>query len=167
MGGFWKRFLVLVGLVEPDEDLSPISELPDAPQVESVRTIPPAHDSTVRPIGTSPLTPGASHLSSPMPSSPVGGGFAQIAVLDPGSFKEAKDVGDKLKVGTPVLMNLQTTPADAAKSLLDFASGATYALGGTMQKVGDRVFLLTPPGVTVSVEDTEKLLGDRGFFGQL
>lgn len=161
--GFWKRFLVLVGLVEQEEDLSPISELPDAPQIESVRTIPPVQDSSVRPIAShGGLEPGGAFTPQ---SANVA--LAQIAVLDPSSFKDAKEVGDKLKRGTPVLMNLQVTPAEAARSLLDFASGATYVLGGTMQKVGDRVFLLTPPGVAVSVEETEKLMGERGFFGQL
>jgi cell division inhibitor SepF len=64
-----------------------------------------------------------------------------------------------------VIVNLQTADSDLAKRLIDFASGLTYALDGSMQRVADRVFLLTPHAVRVSAED-KALLMERGFFNQ-
>jgi cell division inhibitor SepF len=65
----------------------------------------------------------------------------------------------------PVILNLQSAETDLAKRLIDFASGLTYALDGGMQRVADKVFLLTPRNVEVSAEERAKLI-DRGFFNQ-
>ena len=90
---------------------------------------------------------------------------SQVELVVPKSFNDAQKVADKLKADVPVIINLQTADSDLAKRLIDFSSGLTYALDGSMQRVADRVFLLTPAHVTVSAEDKASLM-ERGFFNQ-
>jgi cell division inhibitor SepF len=63
-----------------------------------------------------------------------------------------------------VILNLQATDAELSKRLMDFASGLTYALGGGMQRVADKVFLLTPLNVQVSAEERARILDREGLF---
>ena len=90
---------------------------------------------------------------------------SQVELIVPKSFNDAQKVADKLKADVPVIINLQTANSDLAKRLIDFSSGLTYALDGSMQRVADRVFLLTPAHVKVSAEDKASLM-ERGFFNQ-
>jgi cell division inhibitor SepF len=89
----------------------------------------------------------------------------QVHLIVPKTFNDAQRIADTLKVGVPVIVNLQSADSDLAKRLIDFASGLTYALDGSMQRVADKVFLLTPHTVTVSAEDKARLM-ERGFFNQ-
>jgi cell division inhibitor SepF len=82
------------------------------------------------------------------------------------SFNDAQQIADKFKEGTPVILNLQGSDPDLSKRLIDFASGLTYALDGGMQRVADKVFLLTPRNVEVSAEERARLLERGGFFNQ-
>src|SRR4029078_12551256 len=75
-------------------------------------------------------------------------------------------IADKFKDATPVILNLQTTDQELSKRLIDFTSGLTYALNGGMQRVADKVFLLTPRNVEVSAEERARLLERGGFFNQ-
>lgn len=87
----------------------------------------------------------------------------KMHICEPRSFSEAQTIADKLKAGTPVIMNLTSTDADLSKRFIDFASGLTYGLDGGLQKVADRVFMLTPANVAVSAEDRRRLR-DKGLF---
>ncbi len=89
----------------------------------------------------------------------------QVHLVVPRSFNDAQQIADRFKVGVPVILNLQGTDTELAKRLIDFASGLTYALDGGMQRVADKVFLLTPRNVSVSAEERARLL-ERGFFNQ-
>ena len=73
---------------------------------------------------------------------------------------------DRFKDGVPVILNLQGADGELSKRLIDFASGLTYALNGGMQRVADKVFLLTPRNVEVSAEERARLLERGGFFNQ-
>ena len=84
----------------------------------------------------------------------------------PRSFNDAQQIADKFKDATPVILNLQGTDQELSKRLIDFASGLTYALNGGMQRVADKVFLLTPRNVEVSAEERARLLERGGFFNQ-
>src|SRR3954451_16204641 len=90
---------------------------------------------------------------------------AQVHLVVPKIFNVAQQVADKLKADLPVIINLQNAESDLAKRLIDFSSGLTYALDGSMQRVADRVFLLTPSSVSVTAEDKAMLM-ERGFFNQ-
>jgi cell division inhibitor SepF len=109
---------------------------------------------------------------------PVGGGGAggggrngrnagevRVHLVVPKSFNDAQDVADKFKDAIPVILNLQGSDADLSKRLIDFSSGLTYALDGGMQRIADKVFLLTPRNVEVSAEERARLI-EKGFFNQ-
>ena len=89
----------------------------------------------------------------------------RVHLVVPKSFNDAQAIADRFKVETPVIINLQSADADLSKRLIDFSSGLTYALEGSMQRIADKVFLLTPQHVEVSAEERAKLAGD-GFFNQ-
>ena len=84
----------------------------------------------------------------------------------PRSFNDAQQIADKFKEAIPVILNLQSSDSELSKRLIDFASGLTYALSGSMQRVADRVFLLTPHNVDVSAEERARVLERGGFFNQ-
>ena len=90
----------------------------------------------------------------------------KVHLVLPRSFNDAQQIADRFKDGIPVILNLQSTDQDLSKRLIDFASGLTYALNGGMQRVADKVFLLTPRNVEVSAEERAKLLERGGFFNQ-
>ena len=83
----------------------------------------------------------------------------------PKSFNDAQQIADQFKDAIPVILNLQGTDTDLSKRLIDFASGLTYALDGGMQRIADKVFLLTPRNVEVSAEERARLI-EKGFFNQ-
>ena len=90
----------------------------------------------------------------------------RVHLVLPRSFNDAQQIADKFKDGIPVILNLQATDQELSKRLIDFASGLTYALNGGMQRVADKVFLLTPRNVEVSAEERARLLERGGFFNQ-
>ncbi len=94
------------------------------------------------------------------------GSVAQVHLVLPRSFNDAKQIADRLKSSTPVIVNLQEADQELSKRLIDFSSGLTYALNGNMQRIAERVFLLTPPNVEVSAEERAKALERGGFFNQ-
>jgi cell division inhibitor SepF len=90
---------------------------------------------------------------------------SEVHLVVPKSFNDAQQIADKFKATVPVILNLQSAETDLAKRLIDFASGLTYALDGGMQRVADKVFMLTPRNVEVSAEERARLL-EKGFFNQ-
>ena len=90
----------------------------------------------------------------------------RVHLVVPRSFNDAQTIADRFKDYTPVILNLQGVDAELSKRLIDFASGLTYALDGGMQRIADKVFLLTPANVEVSAEQRAQLLERGGFFNQ-
>ncbi len=109
----------------------------------------------VRPIR--PETP-VTDMVAMRPSAPT-----KVHVLEPHGFNDAQEVGDRLKAGQPVILNLQGLDRELQRRLIDFASGLCYALSGTMAKAAEQVFLLTPPNVEVPDDEKERLR-DRGLY---
>ena len=89
----------------------------------------------------------------------------RVHVIAPRSFNDAQQIADRFKVAVPVILNLQSAEPELAKRLIDFGSGLTYALDGGMQRIAEKVFLLTPRNVEVSAEERARLI-DKGFFNQ-
>jgi cell division inhibitor SepF len=87
----------------------------------------------------------------------------RVHVMEPKGFNDAQEVGDRLKAGQPVILNLQAVDRDLQRRLIDFSSGLAYALNGTMSKAAEQVFLLTPSNVEVSEEEKERLQA-RGLY---
>jgi cell division inhibitor SepF len=99
---------------------------------------------------------------------PVGGrgnGDVRVHLVVPKSFNDAQQIADKFKDSVPVILNLQSSDTELSKRLIDFASGLTYALDGGMQRIADKVFMLTPRNVEISAEERARLI-EKGFFNQ-
>ncbi len=91
---------------------------------------------------------------------------AKVHLVVPRSFNDAQQIADRFKSQIPVILNLQNADTDLSKRLIDFASGLTYALDGSMQRVADKVFLLTPRNVELSAEERARALERGGFYNQ-
>jgi cell division inhibitor SepF len=124
---------------------------PPEPPNPAVRPIPrdaeqsgPTPIARSRPAVVRPIT-------TPMASSP------KPFVAAPTSFTEAQSVADKFMAGVPVFMNLQDVERELSRRLVDFASGLCYGLRGSMERVTNQVYLLTPSNVEVSAEEKRRL----------
>jgi len=119
-----------------------------------------ARTSVLRPAPEPRRLRGVESMPSAMPSVP------KVHLVLPRSFNDAQQIADRFKDGVPVILNLQGCDQELSKRLIDFASGLTYALDGGMQRVADKVFLLTPRNVEVSAEERARMLERGGFFNQ-
>ena len=91
--------------------------------------------------------------------------LSKITTLHPRTYNEARTVGENFREGTPVIMNLSEMDDNDAKRLVDFAAGLVFATRGTIERVTNKVFLLSPPNVTVAAEDKQRI-AEGGFFNQ-
>ncbi|MDR7300563.1 cell division protein SepF [Haloactinomyces albus] len=89
--------------------------------------------------------------------------LSKITTLHPRSYSEARTIGEQYREGTPVIMNLTEMNEADAKRLVDFAAGLAFAMRGSIEKVTNRVFLLSPPNVDVAAEDKRRL-AEGAFF---
>lgn len=123
--------------------------------------------SAVRTVAPHEAPPSASALPPPQRPSVVrtmNQASAKVHVVEPTSFNDAQEVGDRLKVTQPVILNLQGLDRDLQRRFIDFSSGLTYALSGSMARVHDEVFLLTPANVEISAEEKKRLQA-KGLYG--
>ncbi|MBV8933860.1 MAG: cell division protein SepF [Kutzneria sp.] len=114
----------------------------------------PKHDPVVRPRVASEVKT-SSEPAAPSP--------AKIITLNPRSYTEARTIGEHYRDGAPVIINLTDMDNADAKRLVDFAAGLAFALRGSMDKVTNKVFLLSPPEVDVSAEDRRRI-AEGGLF---
>jgi cell division inhibitor SepF len=181
----WHRTLVYFGLAEEDDsyrdepmDVEPEEEIesryrdrPNVRRLERNRRRRDEIDDIFADEGGSGARAETRVLRSV--GAPGGGGGGngrsmadvQVHLVVPKNFNDAQQVADRYKDSVPVILNLQTTDTDLSKRLIDFASGLTYALDGGMQRIADKVFLLTPRNVEVSAEERARLI-EKGFFNQ-
>ncbi len=122
----------------------------------------PATQST--PFRTSSPTFGSTRTLRPVDNG-GNGADVQVHLVIPRNFNDAQQVADQFKRQVPVILNLQTTDHELSKRMIDFCSGLTYSLDGGMQRIAEKIFLLTPRNVEVSAEEKARLL-DKGFFNQ-
>jgi cell division inhibitor SepF len=176
LADLWNRTLVYFGIAEEDEDWDEDGYATNEDlergyrERPNVRRLSPRRRSGEFDDWTDPGDAGTAALTPParlrsVDAAPASGAV-QVHLVLPRSFNDAQQVADKFKQGVPVILNLQGSDADLSKRLIDFASGLTYALNGGMQRVADRVFLLTPRNVEVSAEERARMLERGGFFNQ-
>ena len=166
----WNRTLVYFGIAEDDEWDDDVLETNEEVEESrsrrdrrNVRRLPSAADADEweSEDAPPPRRERSSRLRSVTAPAP-----AKVHLVAPRAFNDAKQIADRFKAQIPVIINLQSADTDLSKRLIDFASGLTYALDGSMQRVADKVFLLTPRNVEVSAEERARLLERGGFFNQ-
>jgi cell division inhibitor SepF len=146
------------------EDTGGYDDEYDEYEPESLRRSPaPTKAATVQPAPVADLS---QRRRTPAPA-PAGGiaELSMITTLHPRTYNEARTVGENFREGIPVIMNLSEMDDADAKRLVDFAAGLVFASRGTIERVTNKVFLLSPPNVTVAAEDKQRLV-EGGFFNQ-
>lgn len=173
MRDLWSKTLVYFGIAEDDEwddDLAETNEHVEDTYSrrgrQNVRRLPSAtepdpwaSEEAAPPLRREQRPP--SRLRSVAAPSP-----AKVHLVVPRTFNDAKQIADRFKAQMPVILNLQGAETDLSKRLIDFASGLTYALDGSMQRVADKVFLLTPRDVELSAEERARAIERGDFFNQ-
>jgi cell division inhibitor SepF len=91
--------------------------------------------------------------------------LARITTLHPRTYNEARTIGEHFREGTPVIMNLTEMVDSDAKRLVDFSAGLIFGLRGSIERVTNKVFLLSPANVEVTAEDKARI-AERDFFNQ-
>ncbi len=160
MAGVWKKTMQYLGLVEDEEyddddiDAEHEDAVPEAAPGRRYRQDTAVATETARPEAVVRTMP---HARPPA--------LASIHRAEPKRFNDAREIGDRYKGGIPVIMNLQSTDDAVARRLVDFASGLVFGLGGKIEMVASRVYLLTPADMEVSAEEREKIV-EGGFYNQ-
>jgi cell division inhibitor SepF len=149
-----------LGLTEPDETPGPTSALGE------VRAT--ANSVTRAPLRT--VAPTSSSLPSEsfqLPGMATSANVDRIITLHPRFYNEARVVGEHFRAGAPVIINLSDMEDSERKRIIDFASGLVFGHSGSIERVTSKVFLLSPPNVTVSAEDkSAAAMASADFFNQ-
>jgi cell division inhibitor SepF len=112
-------------------------------------------------VHASPAAPEDAHV----PGARQVADLTRITTLHPRTYNEARTIGEHFRDGTPVIMNLTEMVDSDAKRLVDFAAGLIFGLRGSIDRVTNRVFLLSPASIEVTAEDKARI-AERGFFNQ-
>jgi cell division inhibitor SepF len=157
MGSAMRKMGVYLGLLEDTERYEDeyYDEYDDAPRRdEPARPAPVANISERR-------------RPHPAPSAPLGtvAELSRITTLHPRTYNEARTIGENFREGVPVIMNLSEMDDADAKRLVDFSAGLVFAVRGSIERVTNKVFLLSPPNVSVAAEDKARI-AEGGFFNQ-
>ena len=155
MAGAMRKMGVYLGLLEDSDRFDDEYDEPDREPAEPDRR-------PVRAVRTESAAPVA-HLSEHRRATAAE--MSRITTLHPRTYNEARTIGEHFREGIPVIMNLSEMDDNDAKRLVDFAAGLVFAVHGTIERVTSKVFLLSPPNVTVAAED-KQLIAEGGFFNQ-
>lgn len=135
-----------------DDYEPPVTKVTPMASRRAVTSIEPQPRPVIRPMGSG-AAPGSVRV---VPTD------ADVQIVQPTSFNEGKEIGDALKANRPVIVNVESTGPELHRRILDFCSGLVYMANGSMSRVTDRVFLLSPANVRVS-EETRQRLHERGY----
>jgi cell division inhibitor SepF len=162
MGSAMRKMGVYLGLLEDTEryDEDYYDEYDEQPQ--RARAEEPARPAPVANISERRRPQPASQAPGPQG---VVAELSRITTLHPRTYNEARTVGENFREGVPVIMNLSDMDDADAKRLVDFAAGLVFAVRGTIERVTNKVFLLSPPNVSVAAEDKQRI-AENGFFNQ-
>ena len=174
---FIKKSMAYLGLVDDYDDYddydrpAPLSTRQRPVAAEPEDETPPAPTGRIRvqpsgpstgPVAAPPSQPSARPATSPSVKISTPDAGARVHIVAPARFADAVEIANRLMNNQPVIVNMQTADRDLQRRMIDFCSGATYALSGGMERVADEVFLLTPSNVKVSEEERQRL-ADHGL----
>lgn len=177
MGGALRKTMVYLGLAEDDERYDAYDVDDDLVEdgydtrADDLRgdRLPERYverqDAEPEPEHRAPVTPiGRGHVARVMPA-PAVTELHRITTIHPRTYNEAKTIGEAFRSGTPVIMNLSDLDDADAKRLIDFAAGLIFGLHGAIERITNKVFLLSPANVEVTPAEKEKV-PERTFFNQ-
>ena len=158
MGSAMRKMGVYLGLLEDTERYEDeyYDEYDDQPARREER----------REVRPAPVANLAEHRRPhPAPAVGVVAELSRITTLHPRTDNEARTIGENFREGVPVIMNLSEMDDADAKRLVDFSAGLVFAVRGNIERVTNKVFLLSPPNVAVAAEDKARI-AEGGFFNQ-
>jgi cell division inhibitor SepF len=162
MAGAMRKMGVYLGLVEDtdryDDEYAEYDYEEEAVPRRDLRPMAPVREGTTGSVAS------LSERRRPAPA-PVTAELSRITTLHPRTYNEARTIGENFREGVPVIMNLTEMDDNDAKRLVDFAAGLVFAVRGSIERVTSKVFLLSPPNVTVAAEDKQRI-AEGGFFNQ-
>ena len=168
MSGAMRRIGEYLGLLEDtgryDDEYADEYRTEETAPVQANRS-PKARDARPAPVADISERRRAQGGAGHAPAASAVAEMSRITTLHPRTYNEARTVGENFREGTPVIMNLSEMDDSDAKRLVDFAAGLVFATRGTIERVTNKVFLLSPPNVTVAAEDKQRMV-QGGFFNQ-
>ena len=163
MSGAMRKMGVYLGLLEDAEgEYAELDTEYDEPARRAEPTARPVSSISERrrghagPTGSEGATTVAPRAMAPL---------SRITTLHPRTYNEARVIGENFRDGIPVIMNLSEMADGDAKRLVDFAAGLVFSVHGSIERVTNKVFLLSPPNVDVAAEDKQRI-AEGGFFNQ-
>jgi cell division inhibitor SepF len=161
MAGAMHKMAVYLGLVEDDRQYDDgLDSYEDYPEYEGE----PEARSGAGAVQSS-LELGVGPAARPAGTVVQATDLNRITTLHPRTYNEARTIGEHFREGTPVIMNLTEMVDSDAKRLVDFAAGLIFGLRGSIERVTNKVFLLSPANIEVTAEDKARM-AERGFFNQ-
>ena len=163
---FFRRAMTYLGLVDDEYDDYDVYEEPQAVRPRPMQASEPEQPHAIRAVPREPMAEPSGISMTPRPAvvRPIAPMHtSRVHVVEARTFNDAPEVGDTLKNGQPVIVNLTAADRDTARRLIDFCSGASYATAADMKQVAKGVFLLTPANVEVSAEEKRRLQ-ERGLY---
>ena len=166
MAGALRKTMLYLGLAEEQAEQQYSHEYADEYVEEYVQenqleeAMPRDYQAQVTPINRA--------VSHPEAHEPHGGDLRRITTVHPRSYNDARVIGDAFRAGTPVIMNLSDMDDADAKRLVDFSAGLIFGLRGAIERVTNKVFLLSPESVEVTGEEhvAAETKPRPGFYNQ-
>ena len=166
MAGALRKTMLYLGLADEDERYDGYDDEPGQPAGSShpaVRDERPDERHEARSAQVTPITRDR-HAGRVVPA--ANSELARITTIHPRTYNEAKTIGESFRDGIPVIMNLTDMGDADAKRLVDFSAGLVFGLHGSIERVTNKVFLLSPAHVEVTAEAETTKPGTNGFFNQ-
>ena len=160
MGSAMRKVGVYLGLLEDNDRYDDDHDGDDQP----TRSQPQQQSRPVAVSDQRTAAPVASLAERRRPATAVAE-LSRITTLHPRTYNEARTIGEHFRDGVPVIMNLSEMDDADAKRLVDFSAGLVFATRGSIERVTSKVFLLSPPNVSVAAEDKQRI-AEGGFFNQ-
>ncbi|MBB6121433.1 cell division protein SepF [Nocardiopsis algeriensis] len=172
MAGAMRKMAVYLGLVEDDrydhryaDEYDEFDEFDEVVEEQREAGAPHGEGARGEAVTDTGDHPGAGDRRNGTTTAPSTADLARITTLHPRTYNEARTIGEHFREGTPVIMNLTEMVDSDAKRLVDFAAGLIFGLHGSIERVTNKVFLLSPANVEVTAEDKARI-AERGFFNQ-
>ena len=162
-----RKMGVYLGLLEDADGQYSDDQYVENDYDEPVRRADPVEREAARPVANlaERRRPEAGRAAPTQRATTTVAPMSRITTLHPRTYNEARVIGENFRDGVPVIMNLSEMDDTDAKRLVDFAAGLVFSVRGTIERVTNKVFLLSPPNVSVTAEDKQRI-AEGGFFNQ-
>ena len=148
---------------EEDDDYIDDAEVVDQPEPDRPRPNPFAGFGGGSSAQSAPQASPARPREGKVVNFGSAGAQSQVVLIKPERFETAAEIADHLRAKRPVLINLETTPKEVTRRLVDFLSGVAYAIDGKVKKIAANTYIITPPNVDL-VGDLMDELENSGMY---